>query len=182
LFPWDLRSGDSYDSKLQLRPFKVPAGTGKDIAGSSQGVSFNIIEPEILISQVSGHAGDQIFVKGSGFQASAVIMIYYDGTVMGSVVSNTSGAFIDSAFTIPASLKGQHSITARDSLGSSSGVNFNMLEPQIILSQASGRAGDQISVRGSGFQPGSPVTILFDGVSIGSAVANTSGILTDAIA
>ncbi|MDD4858583.1 MAG: hypothetical protein PHR56_00020 [Dehalococcoidales bacterium] len=142
---------------------------------TSNNVVFSV-QPAITTSLTSGRIGDSFIVTGTGFKAASSITIYFDAISVGTVYASAAGTFASSVVVVPAGVtKGAHSITARDIIGASSPVTFNVQEPQIVLSATSGRVGDKFNITGSGFRPSSGVTIYFDSLSLGSSVTDATG-------
>ena len=161
--------------------FFVPAYPGGKYAvtvttaSDNSNIEYFTITSEITVDVTSGQPGSEINVSGTGFKASSRVTILFDTVSLGSVTASASGAFSDATFTIPASAAGKHTIKGKDALGASPGIAFNTLQPEISLSEESGRVGEQISVSGLGFKPGSSVSILFDSAVIGTVTASASG-------
>ena len=150
-------------------------------SSDTSNTGYFTITPDITLDIMSGSPGSQFRVSGSGFKASSSVSILLDSTSTGTVTTSTSGTFSSIAVTVPYSTAGAHTITARDAIGPSGGVTFDILEPKISLSLDSGRVDDQISVSGTGFKPASSVSILFDAVSTGNVVTNAIGAFSNAI-
>jgi hypothetical protein len=133
------------------------------------------VTPQIELSTTRGRAGDRIIVSGSGFTASYPVTLFFDATVAGSATADASGSFKGAIATIPSSVKGNHSFTASDAIGASPGVTFIMQEPQVSLSPGIGHVSEKFVVSGSGFLPGSPITITFDSATVASGTADGAG-------
>lgn len=137
------------------------------------------ITPVITLDTVSGRAGNQVKVTGSGFTASSSVTILFDSTTVGTITASSTGAFTSVAITIPTAAAGSHAITASDSAGASPAVTFDMNVASVSFSENSGYIGSQIKVSGSGFLPDASVAILFDTTSMGTATTGSSGAFTD---
>ena len=137
----------------------------------SNSVSFLVV-PGISLSVGSGYVGDPLTVTGSGFNASASVIVYYDGTAIVSTTSTTAGQ-VTVQTTVPQSSAGAHTVTAADSLGSVS-ATFTVL-PKMTVSPTSGAVGDLMTISGTGYGASQTVTIYFDGLSIGTTASSTVG-------
>jgi len=134
---------------------------------------FNIT-PEIAASISTGHVGDTVTVSGIGFEASKTVTIFYDTASVGTDTTDTNGAFAGFTFTVPASTKGTHTISGRDTTVSSPTVNF-IVSPEITVSPTSGAVGDTVTVSGTGFGGSKTITITFDAVTMTSTSTSSSG-------
>ncbi len=174
-------TGNVASDNTIARDFAVPAvsrGTYQvtvtTASDTSNAASFTVT-PVITLDSTSGRAGSKVKVSGSGFRASSAVTIYVDATQAGSATTNTSGSFSNILITIPPVAEGAHEITARDSIGASPAVSYSTATAGISLGKSSGYIGDRLVVSGSGFLPGTSVTILFDNSAIGSASTDSSG-------
>ena len=124
--------------------------------------AYFTVTPEIKLTANSGRVGDQVAVSGTGFLASSMVTLLLDNASGGTVTADSSGSFSNAILTVPASTKGQHSITGRDSSGNSPGVPFTTSQIMTAV-PASGAVGDKIAVSGRGFAATASVTISLDG-------------------
>jgi hypothetical protein len=116
----------------------VTAGTGTDSA------TFTVTAPaqSINISTLTGAVSAPVAISGNGFLANSTITISYDGTKITDTLSNASGGFITSAFTVPASKGGAHTITISDGTNTSSQTfTVETTPPDIPLPMAPGMGG-----------------------------------------
>ena len=73
-----------------------------------------IISPKIEMNPTSGAIGGEITVRGTGFAASQIITISFDGAKLASnTATDTKGNFIAS-FKIPKGKAGEHTVTVTD--------------------------------------------------------------------
>jgi hypothetical protein len=80
----------------------------------------------ILSINQSGHAvGSTIGIGGAGFTPGATVIIKYDNTQVATIKVETNGTFISPFFAAPASVKGEHIITATDGTNTST-TKFTM--------------------------------------------------------
>jgi len=129
-----------------------------------------IVKPKISLDESSGHVGDVIQVEGSGFpcEGTGIKLRYYLDTDFHSgrdsgphvdfpaAQADSSGSW-EQTFSVPASIKGIHSIDAyyNDDENTLSEVDNDEarleVQPTIILNPDSGCIGDAIAISGAGF-------------------------------
>ena len=85
---------------------------------------------------------------------------------------NSVGSFT-STFTIPAVIRGNHTVKAKDASNKEDTATFTIGE-KITIVPASGLIGDEVTVSGSGFVASSNITIIFDGVAVITSPASVS--------
>jgi hypothetical protein len=132
------------------------------------------ITPQISLSSTSIKSGDIVTINGNGFAASSPITIYLDGvakTPATSPYSDIYGQLIPVQFTIPPVSGGNHTITAGDSVGVSTGVTFTITS-DMTLSANTAAIGGSITVAGTGFAASSALSFFLDSTAI-SVSANT---------
>lgn len=135
------------------------------------------ITPQITLNSTTGKSGDQISVSGNGFAASNTITIYFDGvaqTPASAVYSDSIGQFYNAVITVPQTSGGNHTITAGDYGGVSSGVTYSVTST-MTLSATTGAVGSSITVSGGGFAANSALSFFLDSTPI-SVSASTNSI------
>jgi len=133
----------------------------------------------ITLSPTSGAVGDEVTVSGTGFRASRLIAITFDGNTIttspASVSTDSNGSFSNAIFTVPAGANDIYEVKASDGYYHDS-ADFSTvagvtLSP--ITSQASpGHVGDEVTVSGTGFLVNHQVTITY--LSLPITVATTA--------
>ncbi len=123
----------------------------------------------ISLSQKNGAVGSRVTIAGNGFGSRESITIKYDGNKVfiesGDNITATDGRF-QSTLIIPRSIVGKHTITAfGDSSGFSAKDEFTV-NPAMTVRPTSGKAGDTITVTGTGFSPSVGVSVTFDNVEV----------------
>jgi hypothetical protein len=88
--------------------YAINASDGVNTATASFAVASNI-----EISPATGSVGSELIVSGTGFTPSGRVALTYDDQSMITVTADGAGSFSVS-FNVPASVAGQHSISARD--------------------------------------------------------------------
>ena len=148
-------------------------------AASVPNMTFTVT-PNMSISRSSGAAGSSLTVTGSGFGASETgITVTYDGTTVAlGIIANSQGGW-STAFVVPASASGSHSIDAYGSVTTAASVpNMTFtVTPGISISRSSGAAGSSVTVTGSGFGASETgITVTYDGTPVAQSItANSQG-------
>ena len=140
---------------------------GRDAAGFSPALGFTTLH-EMTVVPTSADVGEQITISGTGFTASSNITFYIDDIIVTTdvITTNTSGSFINSAFVIPPSAQGSHTLKATD------GGDYSSTEVLVIghkmtsMTPTSGILGTIVTLTGSGFSANASITIRFNGVPV----------------
>ncbi len=156
------------------------------------GASFSddfTIKPKILINdkdtgleEIQVYVDDEITITGNGFRPGAV-NFYLDNLPTPLAISSADDAGVLNPLTvkIPPANKATHIIKAVDSSGNTGSVyaQFSVM-PNIILSDNSCGAGEEISITGNGFAGSSLITIKLNSVSLPtpSTVTDSNGSFT----
>jgi hypothetical protein len=108
--------------------------------------------PFIELSPGSGTPGTKVTVDGQGFDAGKYVDIYYDGAIIATGRTDSSGDFTI-AFTIPEGYKGAYQVHAK--VGADIGYNTAdahfTVKPGLTVSPEKGPVGTNVTVRGQGF-------------------------------
>lgn len=147
-------------------------------------------EPTIGLSSTQGPVDAMISVTGLGFETGTVY-VKFDGKTVGRTSSGMFGR-INVAFQVPKVPLGSYTITVEGSAGSKSTATFTVTystststpsstgssSATLWLNPVQGSEGTGISVSGSGFSSGGPVSISFDSKSVASTSADAFGAIT----
>ena len=68
------------------------------------------------MTPTSGNVGSSVTVSGDGFIANTNLTIKYDGVAVANAILPLTGAFINTAFTVPASAGGAHTVAVTDGI------------------------------------------------------------------
>jgi IPT/TIG domain len=133
------------------------------------------IAPEISANPSSGNVGSSINISGEGFgKSESGIQIIYDGGAIKTGISADSKGSWKSAFTIPNSTKGGHTIDASGASTKADEVpdlTF-IVSSAVTIKPTSGAVGDAITVAGCGFGGNeSGITVTLDGNVVKSDIA-----------
>jgi hypothetical protein len=132
---------------------------------SNQNVNLTVPAPRITgIAPSSGAVGTNVTISGSGFQPTmGSASVTFNATVASTIVSWSDTQIV---VTVPAgATSGAVSVRAANSVFSNQDVVFTMANPVVTgLVPASGPAGTQVQINGSGF-----------GVTQGNSTVSFSG-------
>jgi hypothetical protein len=146
------------------------------IAGSTRTASFTIVESSISIDKTSGQVGDAITVTGVNFAAGSTVTMKIDGatvtTTPGTITVGSTGGFTAS-FNIPAISGGVHTVVAGNGATSDS-AEFTVTATASVNPEF-GNVGTSITVNGNGFKASAPLTIKYNGVTVGSGSFSGTG-------
>jgi len=144
------------------------------------GAEFEVT-PGISIDPTSGSPGATVTVSGSGFDKSEKdIKVLFNGESVASGISADSDGLWEKSFEVPQTAKGEYDITAEGKKTKKADIDEISFEvvPSIVLSPTQGHVGTSLTVSGGGFPKDESVTVTYDGVSKGSATADTNGVLS----
>lgn len=171
----DADAQGNFTTQVQL-PQYVPAGphlfaaTDPD-SGAYVWTRITVLpSPRLALSSGSGNAGDHITVSGSGFAPNASIPVRIfctgqscagDTVLLGTTTTDARGSFSLPAVVPSFSAVGPHLIGATDpATGQFAFVKYGVSQQRLLqLSTASGGAGSQLTIQGSGFAPGENVQL-----------------------
>jgi outer membrane protein assembly factor BamB len=134
------------------------------------------VTPTIAVSPATGPPGSAVKVSGAGFGKSEKVSISFDGTVLKTPVTNTSGSLLPVSIRVPpAVIAGSHTISA---LGGTTGLQAQAVftvTPAIAVSPATGPPGSAVQVSGAGFGPSEGVDVYFDTTDLALAQTGATG-------
>jgi multisubunit Na+/H+ antiporter MnhB subunit len=134
------------------------------------------VTPKISLDKSSGSVGDNITMRGSGFEADdRDITILFDGeAVRAEIRANDMGSW-NGSFEVPEMPIGEYSVTAEgEQTQDVSELTFK-IEPEIVLSPAQGHVGTELTVTGRGFATDEYVSIMYDGSQVATDKTNAEG-------
>lgn len=137
------------------------------------------VTAEITINPTSGLIGDKVTVDGTGFGNRKDVTIYFNNVPViltaGSDRTDTRGSFTDLEFAVPAVASGTHEIKAVDTSNNQAKTNFST-STSATFGSNSGYVGTEVTVRGTGFMAGRPITVYFAGAMV---TTNPPSLTTD---
>jgi hypothetical protein len=148
-----------------------------DSAGNAASVPFTII-PVLSLSTAVGPVGGRALVAGRGFAAFALISVAFDGTGVAFCLADALGTLSACAFTVPVVGAGVHSIQATDSSRDVASASFSVIP---VISVAVRAWGESAVVGGLGFAALGTVAVAFDGITVASCMADTTGTLSSCV-
>ncbi|MBN1374622.1 MAG: IPT/TIG domain-containing protein [Dehalococcoidia bacterium] len=167
--------------------FTVPAGySGEHQVIVEQPINTQVLNttftivPSISIDSTTGSIGTNIVITGHGFAINEDnINVTYDGTSMKSNIEADDEGTWTTTFTVPASIKGKHSIDAYGDTTATSDVSnkYFTVSPTVKISPTSGGVGTVIAVTATGFASSeSSIKVMFAGATVRSGItADTLG-------
>ncbi|MCD6230594.1 MAG: IPT/TIG domain-containing protein [Dehalococcoidia bacterium] len=138
---------------------------------------------DITASPSTGFVGDSVTASGTGFSGGRTdIKLKFDGeTVLSNIASDSRGSWGPVNFVVPSHIQGTYDIEAYLGSATTSVASTEFtLSPKIILNPAAstsspGHVGQVVNVSGSGFSANIPLTLSYDGATIGSVTTSATG-------
>ena len=144
-----------------------------DESGSEAGDTFTV-EPEITIDPTEGSVGVSATVSGTGFSSKSDITVYLDGDDVATDETDSDGSF-EVTFDVPAVASGTYDMEAYDEDDNSTGVEFTITASTVNLSPAIGHIDTEVTISGTGYIAGTPLTIKYGDTEVATATAQTDG-------
>lgn len=146
--------------------------------------TFNVTAPPptqnaiISLSPNKGDPGQVVQVVGAYFGANEPITIRFDGQVVNTTNSNSTGGF-SCTFVVPDTYGGSHLVNASDSKYALAVFNVTAPPPGqgalITLTPSYGPRGSIVKVYGKYFEPNDNVKVYWEGALLNSTTTNSSG-------
>ncbi|MCH7620973.1 MAG: hypothetical protein IH870_03655, partial [Chloroflexi bacterium] len=125
------------------------------------------------ISPTSGSVGTSVRVTGSNFGPSQRVSITFDNQLVATTNASSNGSF-STTFDVPGLAARSYQVRIGNI------VRTFVIKSSFSITPSSGPPGTSVTVRGSGFSPGSSINITLDGRTQFTVNANNDGrILTD---
>jgi hypothetical protein len=153
--------------------FDVPESTkgthtiyGVDSVGPSAVVNFTT-NPQVMVVPTEGGVGDQVVISGNGFAANDAIDFLFDDVVVSGVTAaaDDNGSF-STTMVIPSASRGSHTIKAKDDNFNSATATLTIGHKITVNPSTNLKAGDTLTISGSGFDASKTMTITWGGVVI----------------
>jgi len=142
-----------------------------DSAGNSASASI-LTRQNLTIAPKSGAADSMVTLAGTGFEANASEVVYFDGQAVTGALTDEKGSF-NTSFRVPVRRPDIYKIKVSD--GTSTYYEEFAVTAGIRLTPQSGGVGCYLTVEGSGFRAGLPVTVSYDGNEVASTTADVEG-------
>ncbi len=163
--------------------FMVPAGSygtvdieAEDEDGNDARTKFSVVAV-VQLSQVDGNVGDEIIIRGAGFQVGGSVTIVVGNQTVATSSVDGDGEFSIN-FEVPALAADTYQVIADDGLNQAT-VALSVITDAVINPVTStslpGHVGSELAVSGVGFLSSSQITVTYDGTEIASTTADTNG-------
>ena len=163
-------------------PMGLGVGPNKVTATDDQGVtaegSYEVEQPNMLITPERGYMGDTLTVNGSGWipGGDELVTLKFNTKTMLTIEPDANGNF-NARFDVPLSAGDSNEVRAFDGYGNTAPTRIYYLDdPELDIDPQSGPIGTEVVIKGVGFQPQFPVEELKVG---GATVLPLGGLLTD---
>jgi hypothetical protein len=160
-------------------PTPVPP-TAVPATATPQAQATAIPNAGLNLSSSSGLPGATITANGSGFQGGETVDVTMNGQNVGSPTVSGNGTF-SLSFNVPSFAPAQYGVlaTGRGS-AKTAATNFTITEggATLAFNPTTAAPGASLTVTGAGFRPGESVALAFNGPSVATATADTSGNVT----
>jgi large repetitive protein len=134
-----------------------------------------VLTPTIGATPGIGQAGSQVTLSGAGFDPFETVEFSFDGTAVGSCVTDATGGCPNYVvMTVPPLPAGSYSVTAVDTSGFNA-TGVIRVVPSISLSSSTGPDGSPLTATPSGFEPGETVTLSYDSLGVASCITASDG-------
>jgi len=133
--------------------------------------------PALTMSPAKAAPGASVTVNGVGFQAGETVDITFSSQPVGEPTASTEGTFA-LTFQVPNMAPADYDVVGRGRASNRSAVTkFTLALGEATLKFSADNAvpGGPVTAMGTGFKPGETVTITFNGPSVGTATADTTG-------
>lgn len=175
-------TSDAANGAFSGLSFTIPASIAgthtisvRDTAGNTAPNKIFTVSAKITLSSSAGNVDSNTVLTGSGFAASSVVTIKWDGGASGpTITSGSTGSFSNLHFTIPTAVAGAHTINGTDASNNSAGNVTYTISPVITLGSVSGHAGDTTTISGTGFAASSTITVVFKGANTATTTTSSS--------
>ncbi len=123
----------------------------------------------VEVSPTSGEVGTSLRVSGSGATEDGEVKVYlawfFAGSFAATTVANPTGVY-STDITVPAFPVGTYSILVLDVTTGDTAVAPFTIQPDINLTSVDGAVNDEVTVKGYGFNGGSSITLMFNGIDV----------------
>jgi hypothetical protein len=142
-------------------------------------VPTNTPNASLQLSSNSGLPGATITANGTGFGTNETVDVSFNGQPVGEPTAS-NGAF-SLSFKVPSFAPGQYGVLAKGrgtSNTASTAFTINQGAATLTFNPTQAAPGASVTVMGAGFQAGESVTLTFNGPTVGTATADTTGGVT----
>jgi len=154
-----------------------PAGkhkiAAKDAEGNSVEAEFEVI-PSITLMPTSGAVGNILTVSGTGFSSRSDVAVYFKYDEVAYARTDAFGNLAVAFFNVPARMPGTYDVNVEDKDENMAKAEFTIIAGA-SLDTTTASVGTEITISGTGFTVGGPVTIEYDAMPIAAITADSNG-------
>lgn len=132
-------------------------------AGIVSNITTLTVRPTLLPSSESVYVGETLRLTGSYYYPSSTVHVYVGSVLIGGSFESGSNGTLDVSVTVPAVPGGLAMLGAHDAEGNNATLFSLNILPRITMSTLTASSGSSIRVSGTGFDPGSSLTLLWNG-------------------
>jgi hypothetical protein len=167
-----VESNGSFTNATFVVPESASSGEHAVTIQGAAAPSFTI-DPKLSLTPGAGVFNDTISITGSGFGAQKTITVIIDNTYSLTTATSDAQGNFTATFTVPNLPKGQHTVKASDSESKSAETQLT-INQNFSIGVSTGKAGDKISLLGTGFAANRQVTLSFGGAAVTTDPATLS--------
>jgi hypothetical protein len=164
--------------------FTIPPGSGGSqavnaygpvtVSGTVTPITFSITA-KIALAANSGKVGSPVTVTGSSFTGGETgVILSWDGGPVSSGLATDANGNLTATFNLPAATAGIHKIRVTSPLSPAGAEADFVVSPDLVVSPSTGNVGSAVNLTGTGFGPGRPLTVTWDGAAVTPASPATS--------
>ena len=125
------------------------------------------VEPDLKLNPSSVSPGDTVTVDGTGFTASDVCTLSFDGNPLDMEIESSAKGSFTAEFTLPDTIAGSHEFKATaEKLYTTDAKAVLKVTPQIRLEPEHPEVGAEVILTGNGFAGNSEISIDYNNVSM----------------
>ena len=132
----------------------------------------------ISLNPILGPSSTSVTVTGAGYAPSSRVVISFGGnpiaTSPSTITTDDIGHFTGT-IAVPSTTIGAKTVQAIDANHNTASSTFTVARPTITLNPSSGNSGIPVTVTGSNFVAGLPITIKFDSTNVTPGVVTVDG-------
>ena len=152
---------------------------GTVVASTSISVTAVVSKAKLVLRPFSIVSGKSDKVTGTKFSDSTSVSVTFNGAVVITTTTNSTGGFV-SSFTVPSSTpSGSYTVTATDGNGVTASNTLTVTSAASKLTMkvtaTAHRDGATVTVSGNNFLASHKITVTFNGNTVATATSNSTG-------